>query len=151
MNQINRYMKGSGRAESPLFAPTFSATKKSAVMFSVAAFGLLLLSGCASTPQPPSQALQAAEMAITTAEQARVADYASLELGEARQKLAAARAAVVAEDMVLAQRLAEQSRVNAELATARAGVAKAKKVNDEMKESTDTIKQEMQRNPGVQP
>ena len=50
-----------------------------------ATMGLLLLTGCASTPQPPTQALQAAEMAITTAEQARVADYASPELGAARQ------------------------------------------------------------------
>jgi PBP1b-binding outer membrane lipoprotein LpoB len=113
--------------------------------------GLLLLSGCASTPQPPTQALQAAEMAITTAEQARVADYAAPELGEARQKLAAANAAVQAKNMTQAQRLAEQARVDAELAVARNDVGKAKIVNDEMKKSTDTIKTEMQRNPGVQP
>jgi len=115
------------------------------------ALGLLLLSGCASTPQPPTQALQAAEMAITTAEQARVADYAAPELGEARQKLAAANAAVQAKNMTQAQRLAEQARVDAELAVARNDVGKAKIVNDEMKKSTDTIKTEMQRNPGVQP
>jgi len=113
--------------------------------------GLLMLSGCASTPQPPTQALQAAEMAITTAEQARVADYAAPELGEARQKLAAANAAVQAKNMTQAQRLAEQARVDAELAVARNDVGKAKIVNDEMKKSTDTIKTEMQRNPGVQP
>lgn len=156
MNQFNQYMQQKGGAEFSQPVPiqssaTQSSAKRSAAMFSTAALGLLVLSGCASTPQPPSQALQAAEMAITTAEQARVADYASLELGEARQKLAAALAAVEAKDMVLAQRLAEQSRVDADLATARAGVAKAKKVNDEMEKSTDTIKQEMQRNPGVQP
>jgi hypothetical protein len=54
------------------------------------------------------------------------------------------------EDMVLAQRLAEESRVNAELASARAQAARAKVVNDEMEQSTDALKQEMQRNRGIQ-
>lgn len=120
-------------------------------MLAAATLGSLLLTACASTPKPPEQALQAAQMAITTAEQARVADYASPELGEARQKLAAANLAVQEKNMVLAQRLAEQSQLDAELAVAKAGVGKAGAVNTEMKKSTDTIKQEMQRNPGVQP
>jgi hypothetical protein len=50
--------------------------------------------------------------------------------------------------MVLAQRLAEQSRVDAELASARAEAARAGVVNDEMRKSIDTLKQEMQRNTG---
>lgn len=112
--------------------------------------GLLTLSGCASAPPAPTQQLQAAEAAISVAEKARVADYASPELGEARDKLAAAQTAAQQEKMVDAQRLAEQSRVDAELATARAEVAKAKAVNDEMMKSTDVIKQEMQRNTGAQ-
>jgi hypothetical protein len=112
--------------------------------------GLLALSGCASPPPAPTQQLQAAEAAISVAEKARVADYASPELGEARDKLAAAQTAAQQEKMVEAKRLAEQSRVDAELATARAEVAKAKAVNDEMMKSTDVIKQEMQRNTGAQ-
>lgn len=115
---------------------------------SAGAAGLLVLAACASVPQPPTEALQAAELAISNAEQARVADYASPELGQAREKLTAARAAVQQENMVLGQRLAEQSRVNAELASAKAEAAKAKAVNDEMRKSTETLKQEMQRNPG---
>jgi hypothetical protein len=51
--------------------------------------------------------------------------------------------------MVLGQRLAEQSRANAELASAKAEALKAKAVNDEMRRSTDTLKQEMQRNTGA--
>ncbi len=116
---------------------------------SIAVAGLLLTSACATVPKPPTEALHAAEMAITNAEQARVADYASPELGEARTKLVAARDAVTQENMVLAQRLAEQSRADAELASAKAEAAKAKLVNDEMKKSTDTLKQEMQRNTGA--
>lgn len=124
------------------------------VLAATALAALLVLSGCASPLVPPTQELQAAEAAITTAEQARVADYASPELGEARVKLTAAQAAVQKaerqEDMLQAKRLAEQSKVDAELALAKANAAKARTVNSEMIKSTDVIKQEMQRNPGVQ-
>lgn len=110
----------------------------------------LALSACASAPLPPTQALQAAELAIANAEKARVADYASPELSQARDKLASARTAVEQEQMEMALYLAEQSRVDADLASAKAEVVKAKTVNDEMKKSIETLKQEMQRNPGVQ-
>ena len=99
---------------------------------------------------PPTQALQAAELAIANAEKARVADYASPELSQARDKLASARTAVEQEQMEMALYLVEQSRVDADLASAKAEVVKAKTVNDEMKKSIETLKQEMQRNPGVQ-
>ena len=112
--------------------------------------GLLMLAACASAPQPPTAQLQAAELAIADAERARVADYASAELSEAREKLRAAHSAVQQEKMGRAQRLAEQSRVDAELASARAEEARAGVVNDEMRKSIDTLKQEMQRNTGDQ-
>lgn len=112
--------------------------------------GLLLLSACAAQAVPPNQALQAADSAISNAEQARVADYASPELGVARDKLAAAKAAVQREDMLLAERLADQSRVEAELALAKSQATKAKVVNDEMQKSINSLKQEMQRNTGAQ-
>ncbi len=108
----------------------------------------VLLAGCSSPPKAPDQALQAAELAIATAEQARVADYASPELGEARDKLTAARAAVAKEEMVFAARLAEQARADAELATAKAEVAKAQAVNDELSKNINTLEQELQRNSG---
>lgn len=107
-----------------------------------------LLSACSSPPKAPDQALQAAELAIETAEQARVADYASPELGEAREKLTAARTAVAKEEMTTAARLAEQAQADAELATAKAEAAKAKAVNDELGEHVDTLQQELQRNSG---
>lgn len=111
-----------------------------AILFSIVA--------CATVPQPPNQELAAAEMAINSADQARAVDHASAELHEARTKLAAARAAVQQEKMILAQQLAEQSRVDAELALAKAEATKAKAINDEMLKSTDVMKQEMQRNTG---
>lgn len=106
------------------------------------------LVGCASTPVPPTAELQAAELAIRNAEQARVADYAAAELKQAREKLAAANTAVQKEEMVRATYLAEESKVSADLASARTQMAKAKAVNDEMQASLDTLKQELQRNTG---
>lgn len=111
--------------------------------------GLLLLGACASSPESPSQALQAAEAAISSAEQARVADYAAPELGVARDKLQAAHSAAKLDELLLAEQLAEQSRVEAELALAKSQAARAKVVNDEMLQSTDSLKQEMQRNTGA--
>lgn len=123
-------------------------TKYTCALLPAILASVLLLGACASTPAP-NEALQAAELAITNAERARVADYAAPELGIARDKLAAARAAVNEENMVLAERLAEQSRVGAELAIAKAEVGKTQAVNDEMKKSTDVMQQEMQRNRGL--
>jgi hypothetical protein len=95
----------------------------------------------------PTAKLQAAQQAIDTAEQARIT---SPELNEARNKLISARSAVSQEHMILAARLADESRVTAQLASANSETAKAKAVNDGMIKGTNTLKQEMQRNEGVQ-
>lgn len=107
-----------------------------------------VLAGCASTPPAPNEALQAAELAIANAEQARVADYAAPELGEAREKLTAARVAVAEKDMKKASLLAEKSRADAELAIAKSQAAKAQEVNDELNKNINTLQQELQRNSG---
>ena len=52
--------------------------------------------------------------------------------------------------MLSAQMLAEQSAVDADLASAKFGTLKAKAVNDEMTKSTVTLKHEMKRNLGEQ-
>jgi hypothetical protein len=121
---------------------TFSrrGIRASPLLAAAAIAGFLALPACATAPEPPTQALQAAESAIASAEQARVADYASAELRQAREKLAAARTAVRDEEMVR-----EESRVHADLASAKAEEIKSKAVNDEMQKSIDTLKQEMQR------
>ena len=117
----------------------------------VSAAFVLLMAACAAVPVPPTNELLAAQAAIDSAEQARVADYASPELGEARDKLSAANAAVQLEEMTLARRLAEESQVDAQLALAKSQAIKARLVNEEMLNSTNSLKVEMQRNTGVKP
>jgi hypothetical protein len=119
-----------------------------ALYLAALAISSALLAGCSSPPKAPDQALQAAELAIANAEQARVADYASPELGTARDKLTAARTAVAKEEMVSAERLAQQAKVDADLATAKAEAAKAQEVNDEMGKNINTLEQELQRKSG---
>ncbi|MDP4535932.1 DUF4398 domain-containing protein [Alkalimonas collagenimarina] len=67
---------------------------------------LLILIACTSPAQAPSAELAAAERAIGTAERAQVTRYTSIELDTARQELIAARAALTAENMPQAERLA---------------------------------------------
>lgn len=114
-----------------------------------AAAGLLALAACASAPLAPTAALQAAEQSIATAEQARAAEHAPAELALAREELQAANSAVQRGEMVIALYSAEEARAAADLATARTAAKRATTVNDEMRRSTEALRQEMSRNPGA--
>jgi hypothetical protein len=129
----------------------FYSTRRSgrAARNSLGMGGVLLLAACATTPPAPTVALSSAKQAIAVADQTRVADAASPELSEARDKLAAAQTAVQDKHMVEAERLAQESKVDAELASARIAASKDQAINDEMIKSTQTLSQEMQRNSGA--
>ena len=110
--------------------------------------GMMVLTACASAPPPPTASLQAAQQAIASAEQADAGHYAAGELGEARSELTSANAAVTEQHMVAAERLANQSRAEAQLAFARTTYIKAKAVNDEMVRGNGALIQELQRSSG---
>ena len=110
--------------------------------------GVLLLAGCASTPPVPTANLQAAQQAIAAAERSEASRYAPGELSEAHTKLAAADTAVSEKKMVVAEHFADQSRAEAELASAKTSAAKANAVNDEMQRSNGTLIDEMKRGSG---
>ena len=126
----------------------FTSASRRRLRFAVPGLALFLAAACASTP-PPATNLQAAQQAIATAEGVDAATHAAVELGEARAKLSLAQNAVVQEDMIVAARLADQARAEAELAAARSGAAKAKAVTEDMKQSTATLVEEMQRKTGA--
>jgi hypothetical protein len=58
---------------------------------------------------------------------------------------------VKGEKMVVAERCANESRVSAELASARTAAAKANAVNDQMTRRTTVLIEEMARNKGSKP
>lgn len=113
--------------------------------------GAALMTACASAPEPPSDALDEAQSAIYKAEEAGAAEFASLELRTARDKLNAAEAASRGdeeEDMAQAKRLAEEARSSAEVASARADAARAQAANNEIRDGIETLRQEAQRTGG---
>jgi len=109
---------------------------------------LLLASAAFASAPPPVTNLQAAQQAIANAERVDAASLAPVELGDARAKLSAAEKAVAEKEMVAGAQLADQARADAELAAARAGATKANTVNAEIKRSTATLMEEMQRKTG---
>jgi hypothetical protein len=129
---------------------TSQAHRGSRARIAVGVTGVLMLAACASTP-PPTASLQAAQLAISNAERTDASRYAPEELSEARAKLASADTAVKEQRMILAERFAEESRAEAEFASAKTADVKAKAVNHEMTRSTDTLVEEMQRSSGDKP
>jgi len=116
-------------------------------LLSAGAFATVVFAGCSTVP-PPTANLMAARQAITNAESAEAPRYAAAELASSRSKLLEANSAVTAKNMVTADRFAEESRVEAEFATAKALSAKATLVNDEMRTSTSALVEEMNRKSG---
>jgi hypothetical protein len=110
-----------------------------------------MIVACASTPPAPTASLQSAQQAISNAERADASRYAPRELNQARTKLTSANTEVAEKRMITAERFADESRAEAELATAKTTAAKAHAVNDEMKHSTSTLIEEMQRSSGDKP
>jgi hypothetical protein len=108
---------------------------------------IMFAAACASTP-PPSSNLQAAQQAIANAERVDASTHAGVELGEARGKLAAAQHEVDLKNMVAGAQLADEARAEAELAAAKTGAAKAHAMNEDLKHSTSTLIDEMQRKTG---
>ena len=128
-----------------LFSKRASATRR---RLRIAVPALLAFSSAFAAPPPPVTNLQSAQQAIANAERFDAATHAGVELGEARGKLAAAQQAVSDKKMLMAARFADEARVEADLAAAKAGAVKAKAVNEDIKRSTATLVKEMQRKTG---
>lgn len=133
-----------------LAQPAVRATrpKHSLIFAACIAAGATFAAGCAGTPEPTEQ-LVAARQALTAAEQAQAVEHAADLMTESRTKLGLAEAAVKDDEMERAARLADEARIDAELATAQAAAMKAEAVNDEMRRGNETLLQEMQRQNGA--
>jgi hypothetical protein len=116
------------------------------------AFSLLASVGCASVSRAPTDAFQAADIAIANAEKEEASEFAPTELISARNKIAAARAAVEKNsrdsEVMRARRLAEEARSDAEFASARARDGRAQAVNADLQKNNDTLREELQRTSG---
>jgi hypothetical protein len=86
---------------------------------------LLMLGGCASAP-PPNDSMNEAQARLQAARTAGAADYAPVDLGFAQDKFQQAQAAFSDRNYADATNLAEESRADAELATAKARLGAAR-------------------------
>jgi hypothetical protein len=116
------------------------------------AYGLgasFVVVACATNAPPPRLAIESAERAIATADKAGVVDASSPSLAEARLRLGTARHQSDEQHMDRAERLADESRIDAELASATFDAAKNQAVNDEIARSNAVLVQEIERRQGA--
>lgn len=101
--------------------------------------------GCASKGVAPVESMTSAELVIKEARDNNAGINAPLELKFAEDKLAAAKAAVTKEEFLQAKRLADEALVDAKLAEAKSLSVKAKKQAQEMRDTIDTLRHEIDR------
>jgi chromosome segregation ATPase len=111
----------------------------------VAAFGLLLASGCATNGTLSNQKIQAGEKAILDAKEGNASLNAPAELNVAEENLRQAREAQAQKEYEKAARLAERASVDAEYARTKATTEKAKKPVEEMRKNIEVLRQEIER------
>src|SRR5690606_31859220 len=118
-------------------APCTSRTLFTAMTLGVAVF----VTGCASTPPPTSQ-LAVAQQAVNSADTARSAEFAPLELRTAREKLLQAEQANLEKDYDRARELAEQAEWDARVAERKAQAEKAKRGLESARQGTQELREE---------
>ncbi|MFO7800241.1 DUF4398 domain-containing protein [Rhodohalobacter sp.] len=104
---------------------------------------LLFFTGACASMNPPTQQLTETETMIRQADQIGAGDYAPLEIRQARQKLEQARVAYNNEDYEEAARLAEQAKVDAELAQIKTLSGKTQLAVRELRESIRLLEEEL--------
>jgi chromosome segregation ATPase len=105
----------------------------------------LFVAGCSATPERPVKQLARAEGGIEHAEQSGAQGYAPEPLDRARKKLTDARSAVDKGNYSVAERLAHEAELDAEFAAARTDRSKADESLSEIRNSIETLRDEMTR------
>lgn len=107
--------------------------------------GLLLMTGCGTSRQPPSEIIASAESAISLAKDSNAYEYAARDLRGAEDKLQQAKDAVQQENYDEAQRLAEKAMIDAKLAKAKADASGEHDATEKMRESVEKFDQDINR------
>lgn len=113
-------------------------------MLGISVAAAIILAGCASTP-PPLEQIAVSKASIVNASGAGSEEFAPREIKSAREKMAAVESAMKEKDYVLADQLAKEAQVDAQLATAIARSAKAKKAADTIQEDSRILRKEIER------
>lgn len=107
---------------------------------------VILMAGCATSLETPATSKVAVSAAaIDNAVAAGGPEYAPIEMGLAREKMAKARKAMEDKDYELAMGLAAEAEADAKLAQSKANSSKAQKSADALQEDIRVLREEMQR------
>jgi len=120
---------------------SIQATLRCTPKYLLAVAAVVTLAGCASTP-PPSSQLAIAQQAVNSADTARSAEFAPLEMRTAREKLLQAEQANLEEDYERARYLAEQAEWDARVAERKAQAEKAKRGLESAQQGTRELREE---------
>ncbi len=105
---------------------------------------VILLAGCASYP-PPLEQIAVSRAAVSSASSAGANEFAPREMKSATEKMEGVEQAMKDKKYELALQLAEQAQVDAQLASAVARSAKAKKAAEAVQEDSRILRQEIER------
>ncbi len=103
-----------------------------------------MLAACAGV-QPPHDQMATSKAAVDTAISTGANEFAPAQLKAATEKMTLAEKAMSDKNYVIATQQAEQALVDAQLATAMARAAKAKKSADALQEDSRILRQEIDR------
>lgn len=112
----------------------------------LAAAAAILLAGCASQGPRPESEITRARTLIEQADRAGAQRYASLEIGQARDKLQQADEAMNQGENEKARARANEATADAELALARASSGEAERAAMEVQKSIDDLRRETENN-----
>ena len=120
------------------------------VVTGLAAMGVCMATGCTATDTVSSR-FAPLEENINVAKAANAEVYAPTPLKSAETRLAAAKAAVQAGEMVAAARLVDEAMVDADYARAKAPTEKAKNDAMKLREAIQSLRDEIKKMPAVRP
>lgn len=124
---------------------TASVEGPAGAIAAIAAIGLFGLTACASTDDRPDAELAIAQSNIEQAQRAGANQHAAQPLSAAREKLSAAQAAVARDEMLVAERLAEEATLDAQLADAMTRTRKAELAVEELNDTIEVLREEIDR------
>jgi len=115
-------------------------------LVTICSASVLLMTACASSMKTPATAeVAVSKEALDNAAVAGGAEFAPVEMGSARQKLALANKAMQEKDYKRASDLATQAQADAKLAQAKANSAKAEKASNALQDDIRILREELER------
>ena len=116
---------------------------KRGIFTGIALIAAMSFGGCMSSEQKPDSLLTQAGMVVDQADRAGTRTYAAFDLNNAHSKLKKAKKEEKKGDYKKARYLAKEAKVDAELAIAKTQTAKTKEAESQLKQSMQSLQNEI--------